>query len=107
MVMTPYVIAFLKFYFIFTVIVMILFAIRHFIFTFNRMYCEQKLYYQDIIDSDLPFITVLIPMHNEEKVAHGVLDALLESNYPVEKFEVMGIFILYTVTVEKEENLQP
>ena len=91
MVMTPYVIAFLKFYFIFTVIVMILFAIRHFIFTFNRMYCEQKLYYQDIIDSDLPFITVLIPMHNEEKVAHGVLDALLESNYPVEKFEVIPI----------------
>ncbi|MCQ4908519.1 glycosyltransferase, partial [Phascolarctobacterium faecium] len=30
-------------------------------------------------------------MHNEEKVAHGVLDALLESNSPVEKFEVIPI----------------
>ena len=91
MVTGYYVIEFLKFYFIFTVIVMILFAVRHFVFTFNRIYCEQKLYYQDIIDSDFPFITVLIPMHNEEKVAHGVLDELLNSDYPVDKFEIIPI----------------
>lgn len=66
MVMTPYVIAFLKFYFIFTVIVMILFAIRHFIFTFNRMYCEQMLFLA-------VYLVLIIPLLKKIGGRHSIM----------------------------------
>lgn len=72
----------MKLYFVFTVLLILVYSIRHVIFTLSRFYRVQKLYYQDIVMSDLPFITILIPMHNEEKVVHGILDALLECDYP-------------------------
>lgn len=81
----------LKSYLIFTIITMLLYAIRHAIFSFNRLYGRQKLYYSDIYDSDLPTISVLVPMHNEEKVLHNCLDALLLSDYNKNKFEIIGI----------------
>lgn len=68
-----------------------MYAIRHFIFTINRAFGEQRLGYQDIIDSDLPSISVLIPMHNEEKVAKNILNALLNADYPQEKLEIIPI----------------
>ena len=75
------IISFMKLYLLLTVCIMLLYAIRHTIFTYNRFYCQQKLYYQDIISSSLPFVSVLVPMHNEELVARGVLDALLDCDY--------------------------
>jgi cellulose synthase/poly-beta-1,6-N-acetylglucosamine synthase-like glycosyltransferase len=65
--------------------------IRHFVFTFNRLFGEQKLYYQDIIDNDIPFVTVIIPMHNEELVARQIMDRLVESDYPQEKLEIIPV----------------
>ena len=59
------IISFMKLYLLLTVCIMLLYAIRHTIFTYNRFYCQQKLYYQDIISSSLPFVSVLVPMHNE------------------------------------------
>jgi hypothetical protein len=59
----------LRIYLVVLTVVISLYAIRHFIFSFNRVFGEQKLGYQDVLDSDLPTVSVLIPMHNEEKVA--------------------------------------
>lgn len=81
----------LKGYLVFTIVVMILYAIRHAIFSFNRLYGRQRLNYTDIYDTDLPTISVLVPMHNEEKVLHNCLDALLLSDYDQEKIEIIGI----------------
>lgn len=81
----------LKTYFIIVVILMFLYGIRHFWFTYDRLYAKQKLYYQDILDSDIPSVTILTPMHNEELVAHNVLDALLLVDYPRDKFEIMPV----------------
>jgi cellulose synthase/poly-beta-1,6-N-acetylglucosamine synthase-like glycosyltransferase len=78
------VILILKIYLVFTVAVLVVYSIRHFIFTLNRLFFEQRIYYQDIIDSDLKSITILIPMHNEEKVARQILDLLVVSAYPNE-----------------------
>jgi cellulose synthase/poly-beta-1,6-N-acetylglucosamine synthase-like glycosyltransferase len=78
------VILILKIYLVFTVSVLVVYSIRHFIFTLNRLFFEQRIYYQDIIDSDLKSITILIPMHNEEKVARQILDLLVVSVYPNE-----------------------
>lgn len=70
---------------------MTLYAIRHAIFSFNRMFGRQRIYYNDVYDSELPIISVLVPMHNEEKVLHYALDALLECDYDWDKLEIIPI----------------
>ena len=75
----------LKIYLLFTIGVLIVYSVRHFIFTVNRLFFEQRIYYQDVIDSDARSISVLVPMHNEERVAGQILDLLVESAYPHER----------------------
>lgn len=75
----------------FIIAVMLIYAMRHYLFTFNRLMGDQKLYYQDIIDNDLPRVTVLVPMHNEEAVARDVLTVLMKSDYPLDKLEIIPI----------------
>ncbi|MGB9638833.1 MAG: glycosyltransferase, partial [bacterium] len=72
-------------------IILILYSIRHYYFTLNRTFSEQKVYYQDIIDSDLPKVSILIPMHNEEKVANQILNSLINIDYPLDKLEIIPI----------------
>jgi cellulose synthase/poly-beta-1,6-N-acetylglucosamine synthase-like glycosyltransferase len=78
------VILILKIYFVFVICVMLIYSVRHYTFTLNRLFFEQRIYYQDIIDSKLKNITVLIPMHNEEKVARQILDLLIAIAYSAE-----------------------
>jgi len=85
------VILILKGYIFFVAAVMLIYAIRSFIFTLNRAYGEQMLYYQDILDITLPTVTILIPMHNEEKVIRHSLDCMLNLDYPVDKLEIIPI----------------
>jgi cellulose synthase/poly-beta-1,6-N-acetylglucosamine synthase-like glycosyltransferase len=82
------VILILKIYLVFTVCVLLVYSIRHFLFTLNRLFFDQRVYYQDIIDSDLKNITVMIPMHNEEKVAKQILDLLIAGAYAYEDEDV-------------------
>ena len=72
-------------------VVMVIYAIRHWVLTLNRVTHRQRPYYQDMVDSDYPPLTVLIPMHNEEAVAEGVLNALIQSDYPKAQCEIIPI----------------
>ncbi len=81
----------LRFYTVFEILVLLVYTIRHFTFTLNRLFGEQRLYYQDIVDSELDKITILVPMHNEEAVAKDVLTQLTRIDYPRDKFEVIPI----------------
>lgn len=81
----------LKSYMIFAVIFMIIYAIRHMIFSFSRMYGKQRRYYDDIITSEMPSISVLIPMYNEEKVLDNVLDSLVACEYDRDRLEIIPI----------------
>lgn len=85
------VIFFLKLYFVFVVIVMVVYAVRHAIFAYNRIFDRQRMYLNDIVDSKMPKVSVLIPMHNEEQVLSGVLDSLLECNYDRDLLEIIPI----------------
>lgn len=85
------VIKILQGYFIFTIVLMVIYTIRHFIFTYNRLFCKQRVSYRDIYDSDLPRVTIMIPMHNEESVVKNVITSLLESDYDKDKFEIIPI----------------
>ena len=72
-------------------LILLLYIIRHYLFTLNRALGKQRLYYQDLLDEDLPMVSVLVPMHNEEKVASHILDLLIVSDYPKEKLEIIPI----------------
>ena len=70
---------------------MLLYILRHFIFSMNRISTEQKMSHQDIMDSDLPMVTIVVPMHNEEKVARNMLQCLADMIYPAEKLEIIPV----------------
>jgi cellulose synthase/poly-beta-1,6-N-acetylglucosamine synthase-like glycosyltransferase len=61
------------------------------VLTARRLLGRQRPYYQDIVDGNPPQVSVLIPMHNEEAVAHNVMDALIHSDYPQSHLEVVPI----------------
>ncbi|HBT20932.1 MAG TPA: glycosyl transferase family 2 [Peptococcaceae bacterium] len=42
-------------------------------------------------DEDLPFVSVLVPAHNEEAVIGKTVDAICQSDYPRDKLEVIVI----------------
>jgi len=81
----------LRTYTVLEILILLVYTVRHFTFTFNRIFGEQRLYYQDIVDSELDYVTILVPMHNEEKVARDVLTQLTQIDYPKDKFEVIPI----------------
>jgi len=78
-------------YQIFLLIFFLIYVIQHFVFSYNRLYGEQKNYYHDILDKEVPMISVLIPMYNEELVANNILDRIVVSEYPQEKMEIIPI----------------
>ena len=73
------------------VLVLIAYTVRHAIFAINRMVRRSRHSLQDVFDSDPPFVTVLIPMHNEARVATHILDALLVADYPADRLQVIAI----------------
>jgi cellulose synthase/poly-beta-1,6-N-acetylglucosamine synthase-like glycosyltransferase len=73
------------------VCVMSVFAVRHWLISVRRLIGVQRPYYHDLLDSDLPPVTVVIPMHNEEAVADQILTALLHSAYPAHLLEIIPI----------------
>lgn len=85
------VIMILKIYMFIVIAIMLLYAVRHMVFAYNRIFGRQRLYYSDIFTSDMPTISVLIPMHNEELVLHNVLDSLLECVYDRDRLEIIPI----------------
>lgn len=73
------------------VCVMIVYAARHWYFTFSRMNMRQRPYYQDLYGDDLPPISILVPMHNESAVAAASLEAVLAADYPRDRLEIIPI----------------
>ncbi len=85
------VVAFLKGYMVFNIILMLVYAVRHFLFSVNRLLGRQRIYYGDIYSSRMKSISVLIPMHNEEQVLEYALEALLACDYDRDRLEIIPI----------------
>ena len=81
----------LKGYVITLAIILLTYTVRHFVFALNRSIGEQKLYYQDIMDTDLPTVTIIVPMHNEELVARNSMENIVNTAFPKEKMEIIPI----------------
>ena len=71
--------------------ILILYFIRHFVFTLNRAFRPQSALYVGLEDSILPTVTILVPAHNEEKVIADALNALLKQDYPPSLFQIMPL----------------
>jgi cellulose synthase/poly-beta-1,6-N-acetylglucosamine synthase-like glycosyltransferase len=70
---------------------LILYFIRHFLFTMNRAFRTQDSLFIAIEDSSLPTVTIIVPAHNEEKVIADALNSLLNQDYPANLFEIIPL----------------
>jgi cellulose synthase/poly-beta-1,6-N-acetylglucosamine synthase-like glycosyltransferase len=67
------------------------YAVRHYRFTYNRLFGEQRHPYLPIDVADWPRLSVLVPCHNEERVVASILEALLKVDYPVDRIRIVPI----------------
>jgi cellulose synthase/poly-beta-1,6-N-acetylglucosamine synthase-like glycosyltransferase len=73
------------------VAVMAAYAVRHFVFSLQRLFGRQRHPYLDIDTADWPFVTIFIPAHNEERVVADCLDALVATDYPHDRLKIVPI----------------
>jgi cellulose synthase/poly-beta-1,6-N-acetylglucosamine synthase-like glycosyltransferase len=73
------------------VICMIIYTIRHYSFTWNRLFSVQRYPYIDIIDTEWPNITIFIAAHNEEQVIANSIESLLNIDYPHDKLTITPV----------------
>jgi cellulose synthase/poly-beta-1,6-N-acetylglucosamine synthase-like glycosyltransferase len=86
-------IEFLNLVFVFLTSIIILYLIRHYIFTLTVLR-KSKLNHVSNSDSVLKFeptVTILIPAHNEENVIGKILDKMTKLSYPKNKLQVILI----------------
>jgi cellulose synthase/poly-beta-1,6-N-acetylglucosamine synthase-like glycosyltransferase len=78
---------------LFIIAIMCLYIVRHFRFFSNRLFEKQERCQQDLAGAFKPNVSILIPMHMEEKVATGILERLVEMDYPKDAFQYEVIAI--------------
>ncbi len=71
--------------------VMLVYAVRHLVLTLARVGRRQRPYYHELLDSDEPPLSVLIPMHNEGAVADRILSHIVCSDFPKERLQVVPV----------------
>ena len=77
--------------FFFSIGVLALYAVRHFLFTVFRLRLKFPHDFSEIEGVHLPKISVVVPMHNEEAVAENVLNALVASDYDPALIEIVAV----------------
>jgi len=80
----------LEILFILSSTVLFLYSIRHLLFTLVALH-EKEVPNENISENYQPFVTVLIPARNEEKVIGRILKRMSELTYPKEKMQVIVI----------------
>ena len=76
---------------LFTVLVLLLYAIRHYFLVFARLRLRRPRDVMELTGFYMPSVSVLVPMHNEEKVAADLLEALVAVDYDRDRLEVIAI----------------
>lgn len=77
--------------FIFLVLFLAAYLVRHYVFTIAVLYRRKKPIYKDNKESFQPKVSILIPARNEETVIGRLLQRLCELTYPKEKLEIIVI----------------
>jgi len=71
--------------------ILAVYTLRHYVFTFNRLFGRHRQPYVDITVADWPVVAVFIPCHNEAQVIRGSLEALLAADYPRDRLTLIPI----------------
>jgi cellulose synthase/poly-beta-1,6-N-acetylglucosamine synthase-like glycosyltransferase len=71
------------------IVLIVIYTIRHYVFTFNRLVGKQRHPYIDITTAQWPSVSVFVPAHNEEDVIEDSLTALLHVDYPQDKLQIV------------------
>lgn len=71
--------------------VMVIYTIRHYCFTLNRLFGRHRQPYVDLGSAAWPRVAVFVPCHNEERVVGHMLDALLAGDYPPDQLVIIPI----------------
>lgn len=104
-----------KLYLVFVVLLLLVYTARHYLFTFNRLFGWTREAYQDLGDTMPPTVSVLIPMHNEERVAGQILAALLRCDYPADRLDLVpiddhsddGTWEVLTTYARRDQRVRP
>ncbi len=80
-------------YLLFPVIaIMLIYMVRHYLFSYFALFREPtERSYQEVAGLYRPFVTILIPCHNEDRVVGPLLDRLVATTYPKERLEIVPI----------------
>lgn len=81
----------IKAYMVIVTVVMVVYILRHFVFSLTRINDDHGAYYHDVLDAELPSVSVMVPMHNEEQVARQALEMLAAASYPRDRYEIIPI----------------
>ncbi len=74
-----------------TVIVLSLYALRHYLFALTRLALDRPRDTDELVGTVLPTVTVLVPMHNEAAVAADILQALVDCDYDWNRLQILAI----------------
>lgn len=81
----------MKLYLVLTAGILVLYVIRHYIFTLARVFLPFREAYLEWAGMAKPTVTILVPMHNEERVCLGVLEALARTSFDLERLQVIPV----------------
>ena len=73
------------------VLLLVIYTVRHVVFTLNRLFGGQRHPYLDVDVATWPSVAVMIPCHNEEDVVDHVLEALVEVDYPPDQLQIVPV----------------
>ncbi|HSB16732.1 MAG TPA: glycosyltransferase family 2 protein [Bryobacteraceae bacterium] len=76
---------------LFAIAVLALYGLRHYTLALYRLSIRRPRDMMEITGYFLPRTSVLVPMHNEEKVAADLLQALVEGDYDRDRIEILAI----------------
>lgn len=83
---------FLEIFYLFSWMVMVSYMFRHYVFSFAAIkHRSEEPFVEKETLSKLPFVSILVPAHNEERVIGRLLQRLTELMYPKDKYEIIVI----------------
>jgi cellulose synthase/poly-beta-1,6-N-acetylglucosamine synthase-like glycosyltransferase len=76
---------------IISIIILSAYGIRHYLFSIFRVTLRRSRDMMELVGYSSPTVSVIVPMHNEEKVAADVLQALVDCDYDWNKLQILVI----------------
>lgn len=80
-----------KIYIVLAIVALTIYAIRHHFLVISRLSKKKGQDMMEVVGFSSPSVSVIVPMHNEEKVAADVLQALVECDYDWSKLEIIAV----------------